>query len=284
MKARAPASSANLGPGFDVLAVALSLYVTVTIEPADEFSMSSRGCGAGVFDGEDHLAARVARRVLGHSHFSLDIESQIPVARGLGSSAAVAIAAAAAAASASPVDAGVEVDGHGENAVASAFGGLVAARVDDGLTWRRLPLDERWRFVVVIPEQELSTDDARAALPVSVPFADAVSNVGGVALLLAGLANSDHYVARAMHDSLHQPYRTALFPAAPRLMSTMVAAGAHDACWSGAGSTMLGLVTDGSAEEVASAARSLLSEMSLAGDVRVLHADHDGIVVTSRNI
>jgi len=280
MKASVPASSANLGPGFDVLAVALSLYVTVEIEPADSFSMRSTGCGAGTFDGDDHLAVRIARDILGHSRFSLTIDSQIPVARGLGSYAAVAIAAAAAAASSSPVDAGIDVDGHAENAVASAFGGLVAARVTPELTWRHLPLDERWRFVVAIPDQELSTDDARAALPATVPFADAVSNIGGVALLLAGLANCDAYVPRAMHDCLHQPYRSHLLPAATSLMATMVDAGAYDACWSGAGSAMLALSTEESSEAIAAALDSQMAELSLPGSVHILRADRDGIVLT----
>ncbi len=280
MKARVPASSANLGPGFDVLAVALSLYVTVDIEPAAEFSMHSMGCGAGTFDGENHLAVRIARDILGHSRFSLTIDSHIPVARGLGSSAAVAIAAAAAAASASPVDAGIEIDGHGENAVASAFGGLVAARVSPDLTWRHLPLDDRWRFVVAIPDQELSTDDARTALPATVPFADAVANIGGVALLIAGLARCESYVPRAMHDTMHQPYRSHLLPAASQLMATMVDAGAHDACWSGAGSTMLALTTEEGSVTVAAAVQARMAELSVPGTVHILNADRDGIVMT----
>ncbi len=280
MKARVPASSANLGPGFDVLAVALSLYVTVDIEPAAEFSMHSTGCGAGTFDGENHLAVRIARDILGHSRFSLTIDSHIPAARGLGSSAAVAIAAAAAAASASPVDAGIEIDGHGENAVASAFGGLVAARVSPDLTWRHLPLDDRWRFVVAIPDQELSTDDARTALPATVPFADAVANIGGVALLIAGLARCESYVPRAMHDTMHQPYRSHLLPAASQLMATMVDAGAHDACWSGAGSTMLALTTEEGSATVAAAVQARMAELSVPGTVHILNADRDGIVMT----
>ncbi len=103
MFSRAPATSANLGPGFDTLAVALSLYVEVSLELADEFGISSDGCGAGLYDDENHLAARVARSVLGHSNFALHVSSSIPVSRGLGSSAALAVAAAAAAGSADPL-------------------------------------------------------------------------------------------------------------------------------------------------------------------------------------
>ena len=97
MFARAPASSANLGPGFDTLAVALSLYVDVTLELAESLSIVSDGCGAGRYDDERHLGVRVAAGILGHTNFSMRVTSSIPVSRGLGSSAALAVAAAAAA-------------------------------------------------------------------------------------------------------------------------------------------------------------------------------------------
>jgi hypothetical protein len=92
MRARAPASSANLGPGFDVLAIALDRYVQVEVEPAAALSVHSEGEGAGLFDDASHLAARVAAEVLGHDRISVTVRSQIPVARGLGSSAALAAA------------------------------------------------------------------------------------------------------------------------------------------------------------------------------------------------
>ena len=93
MFARVPASSANLGPGFDTLAVALPLYVEVRVELADSVSITSEGCGAGEFDDERHLGARVCARALGHTNFSIHVASQIPVSRGLGSSASLALAA-----------------------------------------------------------------------------------------------------------------------------------------------------------------------------------------------
>jgi homoserine kinase len=124
MFARAPASSANLGPGFDTLAVALSLYVDVSLELADSLSIMSDGCGAGRYDDERHLGVRVAAGILGHTNFSMRVTSSIPVSRGLGSSAALAVAAAAAAGGSSPLDVATGVDGHAENAAASTFSGV----------------------------------------------------------------------------------------------------------------------------------------------------------------
>jgi len=137
MIARAPASSANLGPGFDTLAVALGLYVEVSIEPADAFSITTEGCGAGRFDDERHLAARVAGDVLGHHRFALRVNSSIPLSRGLGSSAALTVAAAAAAGAGDPLTVAADVDGHAENAAASVLGGLYSSTATTVVLARR---------------------------------------------------------------------------------------------------------------------------------------------------
>lgn len=280
MFARAPATSANLGPGFDALAVALSLYVDVSVEVAEEFSISSEGCGAGLFDDENHLAARVARSVLGHSRFALHVNSSIPLSRGLGSSASLAVAAAAAAGASDPLAVAADLDGHAENAAASVYGGLVVASMDeDGLVVARdLPLDETWRFVVVVPEEELATSDARRALPDSVPFSDAVHNLSALGLLIAGLGDHHKFVASAMDDALHQPYRAALLEFADDLLATLREAGAAGSCWSGAGSSMLGLVTSESTDDVALGAKEFLRARSIPGEVYTLDADRVGLV------
>ena len=130
MRARAPASSANLGPGFDVLAVALSAYVEVSVEPAPRLEVRATGYGADLPADATHLAARVAAHVTGHDRLAVEVVSDIPVGRGLGSSAALAVAAAAAAGAAEPFLYGVEIDGHPENAAASAFGDHQAAEAE----------------------------------------------------------------------------------------------------------------------------------------------------------
>ncbi|HUY43762.1 MAG TPA: homoserine kinase [Acidimicrobiales bacterium] len=279
MFARVPASSANLGPGFDVLAVALSLYLEVTIEPAESLEVTSEGCGAGMFNDERHLGVRVARSILGHTNFKMHVNSEIPVSRGLGSSAALGVAAAAAAGGANPLAKGVEVDGHAENAAASMLGGLVVATGHDRFALaRRLPLDPEWRFIVVVPDQELATADARRVLPSTVAFTDAVSNLSGLGMLIAGLAHHEDFVASSMDDRLHQPYRAALLPFADDLLAALREGGAAGSCWSGAGSTMLALVTSTSVADVTRAAQDFLSRTGIDGEVHLLEADVTGLV------
>jgi homoserine kinase len=282
MLARVPASSANLGPGFDCLAVALTMYLEVSVEPADTFAVTSEGCGAGLFDDENNLGARVVAGVLGHTNFSMHVKSEVPLSRGLGSSAALAVAAAVAAGASDPLTVSTRVDGHAENAAASLLGGLVVARVDarDSVVARPLALDYEWRFVVVVPDEELSTVGARSVLPKSVPFADAVRNLSAMGLLLAGLADHDAFVEGAMDDFLHQPYRMGLLSFAEPLLATLRASGAAGACWSGAGSSMLGLATSDRAEGVADAAKAFLHDQGVAGLVHVLEADRTGLVTS----
>lgn len=278
MRARAPASSANLGPGFDTLALALSLYVEVTVEPADSLTVTATGHGADLPAGPDHLAARVARRVAGHERLAISVHSEIPVGRGLGSSAAVAVAAAAAAGAEDPFAIGAEVDGHPENAAASAFGGLVTACTVDGRpTARRLPLDPELAFVVIVPDRTLLTKDARAALPASVRHVDAAFNLGRMGLLIAGLADHTKLIAEACDDRLHQDARSTLFPEAPELLRGLREAGALASCWSGAGPSLLAICDQRSAASIETAAKALIAGAGVAGEVHQLGADLGGI-------
>jgi homoserine kinase len=172
------------------------------------------------------------------------------------------------------------LDGHAENAAASMFGGLVIASFSerDGVIARSLPLDEAWRFVVVVPEQELLTSEARRVLPAMIAFDDAVNNLNALGLLIAGLANHRNFVPSAMDDSLHQPYRMPLLSFAQPLLERLLEAGAAGSCWSGAGSAMLGLATPDTAGDVAGAAQGFLIENSVPGSVLTLSADLTGLV------
>jgi homoserine kinase len=280
VRARVPASSANLGPGFDTLAVALDRYVEVEVEPADRLIVRSEGEGAGLSDDPSHLAARVAIDVAGTDRLAITVRSQIPIARGLGSSAALAVAAAAAAGAADPLAVAAHMDGHPDNAAASMVGGLVAAaRVRGGVQAVRLPLDVSLAFVVIVPDLTLSTAKARQALPTEVSRESAAFNLSRMALLIAGLADSRVLVAEATEDRLHQDYRSPLFPAAPKLLAGLTAGGALAVCWSGAGPSLLGICRGADAPRVQEAGEAALVEAGVAGQVLLLHADLHGLVL-----
>ena len=280
MRARAPGSSANLGPGFDTLAVALSVYVEVEIEPADRLAIRSEGEGAELPTDADHLAAQVARRVLGHDNVAITVRSEIPVGRGLGSSAALAAAAAAAAGADDPLAVAAEVDGHPENAAASVLGGLVTATtVNDRPVAARMALDSDLAFVVLVPSRPLPTKRARAALPAQVPHGEASFNLGRMGLLLAGLADRRLLVREATEDKLHQSARAPLFPEAGHLLAELVDAGALASCWSGAGPSLLAICDRAAAPRVRAAGDELLAEAGVPGTSVLLEADTEGLTI-----
>ncbi len=280
MRARAPASSANLGPGFDTLGLALALYVDVEVVPADELSVVAEGEGSDYPADGSHLAARVASAVVGHDRLAVTVRSSIPVGRGLGSSAALAAAAAAAAGATNPLAIATMVDGHPDNAAASVLGGLVtASTVDGAAVARKLALDPALAFVVLVPQRTLATKEARAALPEFVAHADAAFNLGRMGLLLAGLADHRLLVPAATEDRLHQEQRASLFPEAPALLAGLVDVGALASCWSGAGPTLLALCTTDAAAHVRAAGEALLADAGVEGTALLLAPDVDGLVV-----
>ena len=280
MRARVPASSANLGPGYDVLAVALSLYCEVTVEPAARLEITAEGEGSELPRDSTHLAAAVVRQVLGHDDVSISVRSEIPVSRGLGSSAALALAAAAASGAEDPLAIAASVDGHAENAAASCLGGLVAATMIDAKPVAgRLALDPSLNYVVLIPDRELATKQARSVLPSEVALEDAVHNLGRMGLLVAGLADRSALVPEAGADRLHQDARSALFPEAPELLARLLKGGALAATWSGAGPTLLGLCDADDASKLRDAGEQALADLGVPGKALVLYADLVGLVV-----
>jgi homoserine kinase len=281
VRARAPASSANLGPGFDTLAVALDQYVEVEVEKASRLIVRSVGENAGLSDDDpSHLAARVAIDVAGTDKLAITVRSEVPVGRGLGSSAALAAAAAAAAGSKDPLSVAAYMDGHPDNAAASVVGGLVAAAMVKGaVRVVRLTLDVSLVFVVIVPDAALSTSKARLALPLEVTRESAAFNLSRMALLIAGLADSRVLLKEATEDRLHQDFRSPMFPAAPILLSRLSAGGALATCWSGAGPSLLGICRGADGAKVKLAAEEAMEDTEVPGKVLLLSPDMHGLIV-----
>ena len=228
VRVRVPATSANLGPGFDALGLALALYNEVTLEEADRVSVAVEGEGSGRLDeGAKNVVARgvvLAFEVAGRAFRGARVGcvNRIPLSRGLGSSAAAWVGGlvAANALMGEPLDrdallaAATRAEGHPDNVAAAILGGLAVSCADGPrVTAVSLPVPREIEWVVLVPETESSTREARAVLPESVPRADAIFNVQRVSLLLAALgAGRADLLAQAMQDRLHQPYRLRLFP------------------------------------------------------------------------
>ncbi len=274
---RVPGSSANLGPGFDVLALAVSLYIDVRASLSDRFEVTAIGEGSEIEVNSDHLGAIVAREVLGHDNVHLHIRSEIPFARGLGSSAAFAVGVAYALGAKDPLLIATKLEGHPENAAASFCGGLVAAGVVDGEpVVERLNIDQQIGLVVVVPDARLSTAESRKTLTSSVTREDAVFNLQRAVLLSHALSNINHLREGLFDDRLHQSQRSRLFPSAISIIDVLVHSGAVGATWSGAGSSMIGFVDSNDSPGIVEEVRSHLKSLEIKAQVLSVEVDTKG--------
>ena len=255
---RVPATTANIGPGFDSMGCALALYNEITCEVLPAGKLVITGCPEQ-YQNEENLAVQGYRAVLKRlglpqEGLALDIRANIPVCRGLGSSAAL-IAGGAAAANLlhgasltcdKLLEVTNEIEGHPDNLAPAIYGGLTASLVEDGKPRTvKLPLSPALRWVAAIPDFELSTHAARSVLPKDVPFADAVYNASHAAVLAGALGSgSRELIALALRDRLHQPYREKLIPEYGKVKAAAEQCGAIAFCISGAGPTLLALTDD----------------------------------------
>ncbi|HEY4809710.1 MAG TPA: homoserine kinase [Solirubrobacteraceae bacterium] len=236
---RVPASSANLGPGFDCMAAALSLALELEVEETGEFAVETE---LPVAKGRENLCVRAFERLHPADGFTFRMRSQIPLSGGLGSSAAATVAGLMAADHLFELDADLlahasAIEGHPDNAAAALYGGFVVCA--DGEATRFDP-PTGLEALAVVPEQAVHTRAARQALSARVPIQDAVFNVAHAALLTLGLARADwDLLARGLQDRLHQQQRASLFPRSFELAVRARELGALGATISGAGPTVL---------------------------------------------
>ena len=265
---RVPATSANVGVGFDCLGLALDLTATFLMTPAEKLEVV--GCEER-FRGEDNLVWQSyldACRELGLDARPLHITilSPIPLSGGLGSSSACVIAGIGAAMALSPegfdrtraLELAVKLEGHPDNVAPALLGGLVSSFVDGDITTStRMDVADNLRFVAVAPPYEVRTADARRVLPTEVSRDTAVWQMGRCVAVVRALETGDaELLAAACHDRLHEPYRARLIPDYDVLRATALGAGACAFMISGSGSTMIA-VADG--QKSADAVRDALA-------------------------
>jgi homoserine kinase len=254
-RVRVPASSANLGPGFDVLAAALSLHVELEVTETGRFSVDT---DLDIARDRRNLCVRGFAKLHPPDAFAFRVRSTIPLSGGLGSSAAAYVAGLTAAAAVLRRDGdlladAIELEGHPDNVAAALVGGFV---IVTGGKLARFDPPAGLEAVVVVPHAAVRTSAARRVLPASVPLADAAANVAFAALLTLGLARGDlELVARGLGDRLHQPYRAHLYPRSTALLARAAELGAIGATISGSGPTVLFWTRSGTTAAVRDALR-----------------------------
>lgn len=297
VRVRVPASTANLGPGFDALGMALGLYNEVEVELVGTgLALTVEGEGAEKLQslGGRNLVARSVNETLERLGVHPDgvrvrVVNRIPLSRGLGSSSAaamggVAAAVALAGATLEPeemLDLALPFEGHPDNITPALLGGLTVSTVVEGkVRCVKLPVPDGLQAVAVIPEFHLSTAKARKALPHMVRRADAVFNVGRVALFLAAMqAGRLDLLREAARDRLHQPYRAPLVPGMEEVLAEGERAGALACFLSGAGPTLLALTAEGGRSIGERMAACWKARASVSARAELLPIDREGLRV-----
>jgi homoserine kinase len=286
---RVPASTSNLGPGFDCLGLALNLYNTATVERAERPGRLS----GMVSDTAAAFFKRLGGKIAPFG-INANVAGDVPVSRGLGSSVTVRLGLLLGLAELVRDDALfpreeilrllIELEGHPDNAVPSLFGGFaVCARASenpvDGFGYTRVPVGAQLRFVTLVPELKLSTETARALLPKEVPFRQAVENAQRVARISTLFCTGDYAALRGLFvDHFHQPYRQKLIPGFGEILAAARDAGALGSFLSGAGSTLMALALD-HVEPISAAMLAAAQKHDLPARILVLQADNDGAQV-----
>jgi homoserine kinase len=292
---RVPATTANIGAGFDCLGAALTLYNQFSFSESEEFRITATGAEADRVSTDSsnlvYQAFTTLYQFLDRTSPSirLDIAMDVPLARGLGSSATAIVGGLVGAnlLAGSPLtqseiaDLATSIEGHPDNVVPALIGGCRLAA--SGLQRDREICDVPWHSdvvpIVAIPNFELSTAEARRVLPDQYSRADAIFNTAHLGLLLRGLetGNAD-WLKAALQDRIHQPYRQALIKGYDSVYEAAIAAGAHGMVISGAGPTLLALAASNQAERVKTAMENAWTDQGITVQAKVLQIDTQGAI------
>lgn len=290
-----PASTANLGPGFDCLGMALNLYNIVEMQEASGLEIIVEGEGAGsIARDASNLVCRAATLLFEKAGYrppglKIRLLNHIPLARGLGSSSAAILGGLLAAnalsgstfSSAELLDIALELEGHADNLAAALWGGIaVVAPVEGRVRHVQLEPPAGLKVIAAVPDYTLSTAASRQVLPETIPYRDAVYNLGRLALLIAALSRQDtDLFSVAMQDVLHQPYRSALIPGMDRIMQAARDAGARSVTLSGAGPTITAFACEREAD-IARAMQQSMLDSGINCRILILQPDHRGAVLS----
>lgn len=294
---RLPGSTANLGPGYDALGMALSIYNHVGIKTRSQpgVSFTIEGEGEGVLpDDEENLfyyAAQFTAQRAGKTLPGIDIHmhNTVPLARGLGSSSTAIVGGVVTAnrllcepfSQMEMLDIATAIEGHPDNVSPCLLGGLTASTMDDNrVACVRVLPPKKLRAVVAIPEFELKTEDARNVLPDTIFHSDAVFSTSRACIVTAALITGNfEHLATGMQDRLHHPYRAKLIPGFDQILAAAVKAGAWGAALSGAGPTLIALTTQ-NADAIGQAMIGIWAKKNIRARYRVLEIDPPGATVT----
>ncbi len=291
LKVIVPASTSNLGPGFDTLGLAVNRYVVIDASASSHFSVEITGEGAdGIPTDERNLTAVGMKTILGTlPDLQVKIYNGIPSCGGFGASGAAIIGGLLLANELSSTkltideiyNLAVKIEGHPDNVSAALYGGLVVnARGGNGTYSRlKIPVESKLRFVAVLPDSKVETEVARKLLPDSVKLHDAVSNVQHSSLLVAAMASGNYEMIRqAVHDELHQKYRKELIPHYDRFSDAAMKSGALAYAVSGAGSSCVAFCLDDH-KSVQRALEDLIDELGLNWRAEVFEPVNKGAEV-----
>ncbi|GIP45486.1 homoserine kinase [Paenibacillus sp. J45TS6] len=300
VRVKVPASTANLGPGFDSLGMALTLYSYIEMQQAEETCIALHGEHLdGIPTDKSNLIYKVAQRVFEEAgveipELSISMYSEVPLTRGLGSSASAIIGALVAANEliGSPLSKdrlftlATQIEKHPDNVGASLFGGFVATAWDgDNAHYVKIDPPKELEILAVIPRFQLSTTKAREALPKVLSLQDAVYNISRSSLLVGAVAAGRYdLLASAMRDRIHQPYRAELVPGMAEILEQAPLRGALGASLSGAGPTVLALVHKEEARkhELENYMLQTMNSHGLEADTLWLQPDQNGVQIITK--